>query len=495
MNRRRVFAAAAGIAMLFAAAGSGPTVSYADTQTIVITGPIAPPPPMPLPPDAPGPILEPRCGPSDLDEGLAFRAADKRQEIDIAFRNISGRSCTLPPVEAIGFGSGADRNAGVEAACPDCDRPGTHRAASLAPAATAVVTLSVPTESAAASGACRDAEYLSVMLGDRRSDPKLRFGLDFSAIMMRACAPARFSPYLTVDDRSVPGREAPTLTLTVEHSVYYTDEIVRLHVAATGARPVVAKALKACPRLAVMTKVRYAQGETALTLTELGLDRPEWRNGFAAIPVTRAHMGTHWEAAGTAKFPDELVYESTEPKDARHEAAYVSLSDDGWRTVARSNSVGVQAVDPPVTEPDWGPQADGFAVALAVERDRYQLGQDIPLHIACTRFGQGWTMTHNGLGSLCDATVTVADADGRPVKPTEERFRGGSYVPQLAHVEKETVIRPPPLSLRRAAFLPQVPGTYQLTAIWTARDDDVPDPEPVTVQSPPVTVHIVGPAP
>lgn len=165
-------------------------------------------------------------------------------------------------------------------------------------------------------------------------------------------------------------------------------------------------------------------------------------------------------------------------------------SPDGSMRMMHSNILRVRFDDPSTISRKWGPHTNGLAVNITMDKETFEVGEDIPLHLALGNFDS----EEPAFGSL---SVSVRDPSrtyrlsgvyagvvwGGPV----EQFPKGKVVPFEA-------------TLGRDRVLPKHAGTYEVTATFTpwltSKDaSGATVMSPATQTGPPVqsvvTIHIV----
>ena len=148
----------------------------------------------------------------------------------------------------------------------------------------------------------------------------------------------------------------------------------------------------------------------------------------------------------------------------------VGQDDSGNILMARSNAIRLHIGNNVTMKRKWGSQVKGVAVNVTLDKYRYKLGQDIPLHIALENFSApvpvlGWSTIWEPC-SVVSAQVTV---ERQPRLKRKDFFPGlictvggpSGYFPY----NRGIVV---PLELPLGAFgqLPDRPGIYTVTVTW-----------------------------
>jgi len=150
---------------------------------------------------------------------------------------------------------------------------------------------------------------------------------------------------------------------------------------------------------------------------------------------------------------------------------------------------------------NWGPLVEGVGVSLTLDSDTFELGAEIPLHIAVENFSSAAPLCASdpyydppGVG------VELHDASEHPVPPND--FSGF----WLGHGSSDRfpvgLVYPIELKLKQMGYRIERPGVYKAVVVWSAyRDEDcfggvrVLSSEEVasrvTVKSPAITFRVV----
>jgi hypothetical protein len=127
------------------------------------------------------------------------------------------------------------------------------------------------------------------------------------------------------------------------------------------------------------------------------------------------------------------------------------------------------------TSREWGPQTRGVAVYLSIDKDKYALGEDIPLHTAVQNYSARVPIYSVGL-DCCDlksiVVVDVRDAEGRAIarKPLGESVCEATACPALElglHRYQRRTVVPQERTLAKEGLLPDHPGRFSVSATWT----------------------------
>lgn len=187
----------------------------------------------------------------------------------------------------------------------------------------------------------------------------------------------------------------------------------------------------------------------------LGADRnADWRSGIEVD----SGVG-RWTGVGEQSFELFQVVDS---------------GPDGGVQFIRSNKLILLIDDPALIQRRWRGKAKGVGVDVTLDKDIYQLGEDVPLHIAIENFDA--PMPVYAIDPIWDPSqaiaVAVRDASGHFLAETE-RFenydiwtghgrRPVPYVPgKIVTIERTLAIQ---------GWLPNRPGTYTVVVTWNTLD-------------------------
>jgi len=157
-----------------------------------------------------------------------------------------------------------------------------------------------------------------------------------------------------------------------------------------------------------------------------------------------------------------------------------------------TNGLHLSMVDGRFIRRDWGRPVEGVAVSLTLDKDVYEFGSDIPLHIALENFSSRATIF--AMDPYMDppgAGVELQDSNGHPIPPGAGMMWSGHgfyhFLPGL--------VFPVELTLRQMGFLPDHPGNYKVVATWNPTTNGAlgwaTPTNHLSVSSSPVTFRVV----
>jgi hypothetical protein len=245
---------------------------------------------------------------------------------------------------------------------------------------------------------------------------------------------------------------------------YYQDEnfMLRVGLVSPGAG---APSGEECPTL--FLRVKSPDGSTRFDATQptgfktcksfsMGADRNrDWQSGFEVD----SGVSGRWTGIG------EHSLELFEP---------VGSSSDGRIQFARSNKLTVQIEDPANIPRKWQGKVKGVGVDVTLDKDAYQLGEDVPLHIAVENFDA--PVPIYAIDPVWDPYqaigIEVRDATGRLLLENEKSPSGVVWMghgrgPVPYPAGKVVSIE---RSLAGQGWLPTRPGTYTVVVTWCPID-------------------------
>lgn len=211
--------------------------------------------------------------------------------------------------------------------------------------------------------------------------------------------------------------QAPAFRITSDRTKYYEGEMFPLHVFPAQVAPEQESGAGGCPTFYL--RQRSPNGDTRVDEVQPlafegckwfipGRRRGNWQSGFDLD----SGANSRWGGSG------EHAFQVLRLKD--------SLDDPQIR-FASSNVLRIQFADPSTISRKWGLRVKGIAVDITLEKDTYEVGEDVPLHIAIENFDAGAPVfSMDPMWHPCSVvSIEVQDAEGRSLPPYE-RFPSAS---------------------------------------------------------------------
>jgi len=254
--------------------------------------------------------------------------------------------------------------------------------------------------------------------------------------------------------------EAPAFRLTAKRRAYDDGEQISLHVALDPSSDWSPQADGTCPTvfLEVDSPEHAVRVDETQPLSYIGCGENsarqktgDWQTGFDLD----SGIDSRWRGLGEHTFQ---VF------------AIAGGSDSGKTQFVASNVVHLQILDPTKITRDWGPLTAGLHASVALDKDTYRVGEDVPLHIAIQNLSANLPVySIDPSWDACSAVgVEVRGSLGQP-QPAEARLPqtgscggfGFGLQPfgkgRMATLERELGIM---------GWMPKDPGDYTVVVTW-----------------------------
>jgi len=402
------------------------------------------------------------CTIADFDTNLSFaNEAGSYYAIIVDKRNISNHDCVF---DAPTYGPSfvPDRVPGDRpfALCYDCENRlpnGQHpvvRPLTLAPGQIVRQTFRWKTSPSAESTRCLQPQWMS--------GPAT---LVAPSLMKQICSDIEVSRFAAAPSPESASTEteakdaAPGLKLSSDKSTYYAGEGFPLRVFATDPSDQTTPARDSCPVLYL--RERSPNGATRIDEVQplafkgcsrhvLGAEPGDWQSGFELD----SGANSRWEGVGKLEFEVSQLAGSTDEAKIR----FIS-----------SNVLTLQIADPTLIQRQWE-RTKGIGAAITLDKATYQVGEDVPLHLAIEDFNADVPLyTWDPRWDPCMVVgIEVQDAAGHSLS-TDERFpnssicTGHGFGPRPFEKGKVVSLE---RTLRGEGWLPDHPGTYTIILTW-----------------------------
>jgi hypothetical protein len=148
----------------------------------------------------------------------------------------------------------------------------------------------------------------------------------------------------------------------------------------------------------------------------------------------------------------------------------VNVAGEGQLRFAVSNVLRIQIADPSLIERKWGTPVKGIAADISLEKDMYQVGEDVPLHLAIENFdAEEMVYGDDPLWDPCGVIrIEVQDITGHTLAASERApnwtlCTGHGFGPRP--YAKGKVI-PMERTLGGEGWLPNHVGTFIVVVTW-----------------------------
>ncbi len=254
--------------------------------------------------------------------------------------------------------------------------------------------------------------------------------------------------------------QEPALQLTSDKNVYDDGESFVLHVTRDSSNEWAPPEDSPCPLLVLSVnspghEVRVDEVQP-IAFQNCGPDQgirstQDWKTGFDL----NSGMGSRW--GGTGEHSLQVFALASSPKAAE------------LRFVA-SNVLRLQILDPLLIPRKWGPLTMGLHASIALDKDTYRVGEDVPLHIAIQNLSSDQPVysTSPIWDPFETVWVEVLNERGQPLTVAERlrpaRFMTGHGRGLMAFEKGKPVALE--WTLGRLGWLPKNIGSYTIIAMW-----------------------------
>jgi len=275
--------------------------------------------------------------------------------------------------------------------------------------------------------------------------------------------------------KSPPASPEPRLTLSASKQHYMRGEVVPLHVSIADSEHTAPRSKQGCPIF--LRSVTHPSGLPRFD--EMSPTTPRMEQDFVMLKnCTGADVIETAEARFDFDGTDQL--DESSPGIVQF-FTLAGTSPYGEIRLVGSNSIPIDFQDPADLQRAWGPAKEGVQASLMIDKLTYEIGEDIPLHIAAqvvspehSVYGEPDTVGGSFMSDFSGSFhLTILGEDGVPVgkeNPSNLRILelGGSSGP-IACPSPLEIARVYPLerSAKRLGLLPTQPGTYRITVTWS----------------------------
>lgn len=282
--------------------------------------------------------------------------------------------------------------------------------------------------------------------------------------ILSVCSQVLVSPFLLVteaNDRNSGAQEieakVKSLKLAADKDTYYVGQRIRLRLDMEALDTGETSAARECSPLFV--RVRSPDGLTRFDqlgsawdsdckiITSTTLDSRR----SLILDVNSGH-NNRWGGAGV------------------HSIQFISIDNtlaSEWLPEVTSNTIYLHIADPSTIKRTWGKLVEGLAADVTMDKNTYELGKDIPLHLAVENFSASVPIYGaSPVFNPCDLLeVQVRDSAGRLVSGINPWLcRGGG--PSGAWRYPKDKLIPLEWSLFPLGMLPDRPGIYSVVTTW-----------------------------
>jgi hypothetical protein len=411
----------------------------------------------------PAPDIVPECTASDLDVSFKFmNGPDADESVAINFRNVSESACVLRGGSGAMFNDVRHGHNIWTKECRNCSSDGGQlfpAPLTLAPGETGYFLLRWKNASVDGSGPCQEAGGFNTNVN---SDIKHLYLVVAPSLLGDICSVVKADSYLPgffADKRPLPEngqRTEPSASIKLDSSssTLYAGDSFSFFVSVNNPNGQLPTDNNSCPVTFIRT--RSAGGDTALEEISpytkcTSNSSADGRSRLITMVLRATGLGVLNQLGSTSVQVQALAG----PAHAQ-EVAMVA-----------SNELDLNIVDPATMSRAWGPQIKGVAVSLALDKENYEIGQDIPLRMAVENFSAARDIESGELPCGAGVTIEVRDSAGKEVTA-----QGGEMVCMghgwLIGYPKGKVVPLLGMTLRGLGILPDHADSYTVVAAWNA---------------------------
>lgn len=399
----------------------------------------------------------PVCTSADLDANIqALDGPDSYYKLAFNFTNISGHNCRLNPAEGWSFvppgfpngeqkSSGGNRTTVLPVPIILKDGQVVH------------VAYKWKTKPANPSAPCVKLKRLTASASPHHYD----YQLIAPGLLPKVCSTVKIGELGrgnfvgTTPPKSQSATEWPVLMLIPPTVTFYPGERIEVHARATEPVAFLAPNEKSCPRL--IQRTRSPDGTTRWDEFGAPGNFPWCKAKTLNVEEGKRQIEMTFDSGHDSRWADYGWTHVTLLQIAKHDEA-------GDIVMAKSNTVGFHIADSAKIRRDWGQKVKGVAADVTLDKRTYELGEDVPLHIAVENFSADVPVLGGRVaiqvGNICQHPVKRFYATGRPGFYSGPRLLGPASYPK-------GVLAPMERTLKGRGMLPNQPGTYTVTVTWS----------------------------
>jgi hypothetical protein len=412
-------------------------------------------------------ISAPDCSPADVDPDIRISTShDNHQALDVKLGNVSGHACYLRGELSENFMTvniGAPITQNPVQTCYSCGRDGKSRSSEPLLLGNAQVAhqTSVWTNKQTSEQQipCIQVNLLELFLNN-----KMLILFETQNPILSVCSQVLVSQFLLVaetNDKNSGDQEneakARSLKLAADKDTYYVGQRIPLRLDMEGPDTGETSVERECSPL--FERVRSPDGMSRfdqvgstqdsnckiITSTTLGSKRT------VTLDVNSGH-NNRWGGVGD------------------HSIQFIDIDNtlgNEWLPEVTSNTIDLHIADPSTMKRTWGKLVEGLAADVTIDKNTYELGKDIPLHLAVENFSASVPIYGaSPVFNPCDLLeVQVRDLAGQLVSGINPWLCTGGGPSGAWRYPKDKLV-PLEWSLAPLGMLPDRPGVYSVVTIW-----------------------------
>ena len=441
----------------------------------------------------------PLCDSAAIDSTFSFRDQPAgEQTISLHFLNTGNTACRLkePPNPSFAV----DGHSMYVGSCPFCGRDGKsmpmwsqrpENQVVLAPGGTAAIDVNW----SSSGESCQWADWASIFFNWSDGSDFRKF-TDFlfipSGWPLHICSPVRSFGYRSeADSPTSGGQKAPAILASLPQKMVYNDERVTLHVVL--AKPANSEA----PRIPFKTSCASLYTVRHTDPSGTRLDPLRTVNSFQVDSYTPEQIREDKERTWPSwkkDFQRECdIPAGTLSADAQIEARdLATVTHIEWRTapipgkdpVLFTAGTHFTVLDVDTLAPNWGETVQGIRAGLSVDRQKFSVGERVPLHLRWENVNATASLGQGECGEpLPDLEIQDSKHQALKTLPTYQMCMGHGWGPfaigngtaQHQFRELTTASLPSPPGVTSIPPIFPGPGVYYLVSVWSPRVLDTPD--------------------
>ena len=431
----------------------------------------------------------PDCEASKLESNLSLHRNSNSGDVvaTVEVKNLSAQTCRVMDAQPSAAFSQPQKTVSIKT-CRNCSaqgHAGIPHVAVLPPGGYAHMGVQWKDSPRATGAPCVSMPSMVVRLYFRDAHPSTAADIAFSIPRPQVCSSLDFTSLIPGPDPYLSGTDPATfdkLRVAMSETAYYPEEQIFVDVTVPTSEPLAVG--KRCPKL--FLNERDPAGNNMY-----------WEKGGE----------TDWQCTITAAEPGAMTFRihlwgSSNSIIGEHSLQFFQYTStgaekDAWRLLAQSDTFQYRVGDPKKMVRTWGPEVNGLALSIGVDKTTYVVGETIPLHVAFWNIRATKATT---LDPCKQAELTVLNANGEKFDQVDGdlscNYSGPCGPSLLAPGATAT-------SEQNLTDYHLPAGTYTVTAEWRTVEylkdpKETPCFGPVGTQvfhvdSSPVTIRIIAP--
>ncbi len=317
------------------------------------------------------------------------------------------------------------------------------------------------------------------------------------SLLKPICSPLSITDYLPgqFSSDTVPsvasGSRPPLIQWANDNNESYTRDHIPLSVRVEDAGHLLSRDERSCPRLFVRFREATPPSEQSRIL------RVDEVQKVACKIEPRDRFVMEFDASYALTRNDGL----NDRKNGEFTFDVSSLADrkGGHSLVGTTPGFHLSMVNGNIIPRNWGPLVEGVGVSLTLDSDTFELGAEVPLHIAVENFSSSAPLcSGDPYWDPPGVKVELHDASDHPVQPNSGAIWTGHG---FSHYFPVGLVYPIELTLKQMGYRIDRPGAYMGVAVWGAYKNEhcfglrllssETEAGNVTVKSPAVTFRVV----